>query len=256
MSANQNREFFGNPSLCLIDEYLTPLTMGQTSMETLVHRSILPFFLGVAATCYLLTEDQSFGQSMVQVWTGYYDLAPTTPPGVGSNLPLPNPWNGSSNTVFYSTNAAIYSPSDPDVNAIRLQNLGATAVTLSALNVGGTIDFFSSSYDNITGTVTLNPGTNYIFEGFDGSDLSYTSVVNLTLNSVSYSYSDATDPTFPNGVLSGFPINADETIPWTAIYTPVPESSTVPALLGSAALCIAAFVRCRTLRSSVGFKPS
>ncbi len=202
----------------------------------------MPRLFLLAALGYFLSTDNSLSQSLVQVSTGYYDVGPGSG---GSNLPLPNPWNGSPNTVFFGSNA-ILSSGDPDVNAILLQNLGTSPLTLSALNVGGTIDLFSSPYDNITGTVTLSPGINYIFEGFDGSDVSFTGVVKLTLNSQLYSYNDAINATYyPNGVLYGFPSSTDETIPWIAIYTPIPEPATYTALFGLVALGFAAYGRRR-----------
>ena len=211
--------------------------------------SIFRFFMGSAAIWVLLIASNSYGQTLVQVSTGYYDL----PPGSGgSNLPLPNPWVNSSNTVFYGSTANAMS-GDPDESAILIQNLGSSPVALTALNVGDSIDLFSLAYGNITGTVPLNPGTNYIFAAFDGSDVSFTSVVNLTLGSQNYSYGDAIDPTlYPSGVLHGFPNSTDETVPWTVISTPIPESSAYAALFGSTTLGFAVCIRRRGRRSNVG----
>ena len=196
--------------------------------------------LGCAASGLILIVSQARGQSLVQVSTGYYDL----PPGNGgSNLALPSPWVGSSNTVFYG-NTSVATSSDPDENAILLQNLGSSPVTLTALNIGSTIDLFSASYDNITGPVTLNPGMSYIFAGVDGSDVAFTDVVNLTVNGQSYSYNDAVNATYyPSGVLVGFPVSTDETVPWTVINSAVPEPASDALLLGVAAAGIVAWRR-------------
>lgn len=155
--------------------------------------------------------------SNVAVYSGYYDEPPSPGEG-GSDLPLPNPWYGSANTTYYGNGAN--PTSDLDVSTVLLLNLGSSAVVLSAANLGSdTYDLFG--IDSITNYVLLPPNQFAILVGPDGSDVSFTGVINLTMNGTVYSYSDATNATyFPSGALHGYPSATDETVPWTTVYVP------------------------------------
>jgi hypothetical protein len=162
----------------------------------------------------------------VAVYTGYYDLPPFPGEG-GSDLPLPSPWFGSANTAFYSN--GINPTNDPDVSAILLLNLGPSIVVLSNANIGGTVNLFT--FDSISNNVLLAPNQFAVFVGPDGSEATFTDVVNLTINGTLYSYTDAGDAIFfPSGVLHGFPSATDETVPWTPIYMP-PVVPMVPPVI-------------------------
>jgi hypothetical protein len=162
-------------------------------------------------------------QSLVAVSTGYYDLPQGTIPG---DLALPSPWINSPNTTFFG-DANLATSSDPDEDAILLRNLGSSPVVLSALNIGGAFNLFA--LDGISGPVSLLAGQNYIFQGVDGSDLSFNSYVSLTLDGQAYQYTDLVDPVdYPSGVLHGYPTPSNETVPWTVIYAPTPTTPGVP----------------------------
>jgi len=175
----------------------------------------------------------------VIVSTGYYDLTPAQFPG---GLPVPNPWYGSPNTTFYG-NVGQATSSDPDEDAVLLQNTGTTALTLQALTIGsGTINLFA--INGVTSPVTLAANSYTIFAGVDGSDESFGPVVNFTLNGQSFSFSDPTGSGYASGVLHGYTVfgNADETIPWTVGFSPVPEPATITmlsiGLVGVVAACL------------------
>jgi hypothetical protein len=172
----------------------------------------------------------------VEVSTGYNDEPRNgTPYSVGSGQPIP--WNGSSSTTFYG-DVGVANAYDPDEDAILLQNLGGSSVTLTAANIGS-YDLFS--LDSIGSPVTLAPGQNVILAGPDGSDVfSVLQTVGLTIAGTPYSYSDVTTAQAPNGVLDGANpfIGGSESIPWTAIYTP-PSATGVPDTGPGAALTIA-----------------
>lgn len=153
----------------------------------------------------------------VAVYSGYYDEPPFPGEG-GSDLPLPNPWYGSANTIYYGNGA---NPTgDLDASAILLLNLGSSIVVVSNANIGNdTYDFFG--IDSITSFVLLPPNQFVILVGPDGSEVSFADVINLTMNGTLYSYPDATNATYsPNGVLRGYPSASDETVPWTPVYLP------------------------------------
>jgi hypothetical protein len=191
-------------------------------------------------------------QSEVQVSTGYNDQPRNgIPYSVGSGQPVP--WLGSPNTTLYGNpgSAAAY---DPDLDAILLQNLGGSAIDLTAASIGSE-NLFVLDADYISGPIVLNPGANVILTGIDGSDeFSGVQTVGLTIGGIGYSYSDVTTAQAPDGVLDGampwIGINGGaESIPWTPIYTPpgsnsVPDSSST-MLLSSFALAGLAALRRR-----------
>lgn len=162
--------------------------------------------------------DNARAASPVLVATGYYDNPPAPTQG-GSNLPLPVPWYGGTNTTYYGSSATATN-SDPDICAILLENLGPSTVTLSAANIGGSYDLFA--LDSITNPIPLPPNQFVILAGPDGSDVSFVNIVNLTIDSTNFSFNDLTNQAwYPEGVLHGFePDFTDGTIPWTTIYTP------------------------------------
>jgi len=171
--------------------------------------------------------------STVEVSTGYYDLPQGT---IAGDLALPNPWLGSPNTTFFGDITLASPLRDPDENGVLLRNLGSTAVTLSALTIGGTFDLFA--LDNIAGPITLLAGQNYVFAGIDGSDENFAEFVSLVLDGQAYQYADAFDSSlYPYGVLHGYPSTRNETVPWTIIHAvdssaSVPEASATFPLLG------------------------
>lgn len=192
---------------------------------------------GVTSGVALVVVPVTGAGANVAVYSGYYD----EPPGQGgSDLPLPNPWYGSSNTAYYG---AIPS-ADPDVSAVMLLNLGPSIVVLSAANIGSnSYDLFG--IDSITNSVFLVPNQFTILVGPDGSEVSFDGLVNLTMNETSYSYSDATNATyFPSGVLHGYPSGTDETVPWTELYLPATVPMVPPVItnlsLGPQTVTIAA----------------
>jgi len=191
----------------------------------------LAIYGGVLAALALASVP-AHAQQPVQVSTGYqdYPYSLNSPDG-GNHL-----WYGSPNTVFYG-DAGQALGTDPDEDAVLLQNLGGSNVTLSSLVIGsGSFDLFS--IDSVGGPVTLAPGTNYIFAGVDGSDIGFGPGVSLTVGGTNYSYLDTTNGTTPTGgdyVLHGYP-GGDESVQWTPIYTPnfsnsVPDQASTLALL-------------------------
>ena len=175
--------------------------------------------VSLAASLAMLAAS-SLQASVVTVSAGYNDGTG----GGGSPLP-PNPWYGSPNTTFYG-DAGMAQSGDPDENAILLQNLGGTAVTLSAANMG-TWNLFS--LDGIVGSVIIGAGQNVILAGVDGSDVSSGSTVSVTIDSINYSFQDVTTQEAPSGVLFGNSpwVNGVETVPWTTLGSTaaVPEPS-------------------------------
>jgi hypothetical protein len=174
----------------------------------------------------------------VEISTGYND-EPRNGIPFSSGSGQPQPWYGSPNTTYYGDpgTATAY---DPDIDAVLLQNLGGSAVSLTAATMG-TYNLFT--LDSIGAPITLTPGQNVILAGVDGSDIfSGVQLVDLTLGGTAYDYSDVTTAQAPDGVLDGaMPwIGGAETMPWTPIYTPnfgVPDSGpgmalTVMTLLG------------------------
>jgi hypothetical protein len=159
--------------------------------------------------------------STVQVWAGYYDLPPGSVPGA-STLPFPSPWYGSSNTVYYGDMLQATS-TDPDIGAILLLNTGTTNATLSKASISSTAVYNLFVLNSITNSIQLLPNIFYILAGPDGSealDPGFPAIINLTINNYNYSYNDAINPTYyPHGVLYGFPVAANETLPWTTIYS-------------------------------------
>ena len=152
---------------------------------------------------------------------------------------------GKSANVTYFGNAGIAQAYDPDINAILLENMGGSSVSLTAASMGG-YDLFT--IDSISSSVALSPGAFVILAGVDGSDLSSLASVGLTIDGFSYSYSDVTTTEAPSGVLFGASpwIGGSESIPWTPIYTPtssVPDSGTTAVMLGSALFGLAALRR-------------
>jgi hypothetical protein len=181
-------------------------------------KRLLRAFVGVN----LMATFAAFGGSdPVKVSTGYFDLSS---PVFYAGQTLPDPWYGSPNTTFFGSVGQATS-SDPDEDAILLQNLSGSSVTLSALNIGGAFNLFSMN--GVAGSVSLAPGQYYIFAGVDGSDTGFTSVVNLTVGGTAYSYNDVTSVNYPGGALHGYPVSTNETVPWTPVYTP-PSTSNVP----------------------------
>jgi hypothetical protein len=150
----------------------------------------------------------------------------------------PVPWFGSPNTTFFGS-ASTAQAFDPDEDAILLQNTGATSVTLTAASITG-FDLFS--LDSIGSPVTLDPGTNVILAGVDGSEsLSGLTTVSMTIDGVTYSYSDVITADAPGGVLEGANpfVGEAESIPWTPINA-VPEPTTYAMfVLGALALVFA-----------------
>lgn len=205
-------------------------------------KSRILLFVGILCASHFLLSVTALADSPVQVSTGYYDLAP---PIAGNTAALPDPWYGSVNTTFYGS-ASLAQSGDPDEDAILLQNLGSTPVTLSAADFGGTQNLFT--LDSISGSITLNPNQNYILAGVDGSDASFTDQVNLTIGGNNYSYNDAVNSVnYPDGVLHGFPTASDETVSWTPIYTPTfstPDNSSTLLL----AACSIITLGCYQLR--------
>src|ERR1017187_8694493 len=174
--------------------------------------------IGIIAHILLWCVNSSKAGSIVLVATSYYDMPPAQGQG-GSNLPLPNPWYGSSNTTYYGSPSTATNY-DPDIGAILLENIGNTTVTLSSANIGGTYDLFT--LDSITNPIQLLPNQFYILAGPDGSDVSFADFVSLTIDGTNYNYNDSINLIYyPAGVLHGFvPDNTDGTIPWTTIFTP------------------------------------
>jgi hypothetical protein len=181
-------------------------------------KQIAGLLSGSLFSLLLLAAQAGRAQQDVEVSTGYNDEPRNgTPYSVGSGQPIP--WYGSPNTTFYGNvgQAAAY---DPDEDAILLQNLGGSSVSLTAANMGSYNLF---SLDSIGGPVTLAPGQNVILAGVDGSDVfSGVQTVGLTIGGTAYSYSDVATAQAPDGVLFGASpwIGGAETMPWTAIYTP------------------------------------
>jgi len=179
-------------------------------------RTIL--FVGFTALTLWRVVTTTEAACPVRVCTGYYDLPPAPGQG-GSNLPLPIPWYGSTNTSYYGS-AATATNNDPDICAILLQNLGTSTVILSAANIGGSYDLFA--LNSITNSIVLLTNQSVVIAGPDGSDVSFVNTVNLTIDGTNYGFNDLTNLTwYPEGVLHGFePDATDGTIPWTAVYTP------------------------------------
>jgi len=193
---------------------------------------IIGLFSGSLSILVLFGAQASWAQLDVEVSTGYNDAGPGTSP----YLPPPSPWVGSANTTVYGDQAL--TASDPDIDGILFQNLGATTVNLTAASIGS-YDLFS--LDGISGPVALAPGANVILTGVDGSDtFSSVQTVGLTIGGTSYSFTDATGPGFADGALQG---NAQywESVPWTPIYTPnisssVPDSGSSLEMMTAAIL--------------------
>jgi hypothetical protein len=153
------------------------------------------------------------------------------------------------NTVFYGS-VGTATGSDPDEDAILLENLGGSNVTLSTLTIGsGSYNLFS--LDSIGGSVTLTPDVYYIFAGVDGSDVGFSGPnVALTVNGTLYTYSDTTTGTTSTGgnyVLNGYP-GGDESVEWTPIFTPnfgtsVPDSASTLGLFAAAISSLVALRR-------------
>jgi hypothetical protein len=190
--------------------------------------SLLSFFL-------FATQAGQAAQN-VEVSTSYNDGPRNgTPYSLGSGQPLP--WNGSANTLFYG-DVGLANAFDPDEDAILLQNLGGSSISLTAATLGSYNLF---TLDSIGGPVTLAPGQNVILAGVDGSDvLSGLQMVGLTMGGTPYSYSDVATTDAPDGVLFGASpwIGGVETIPWTPIYTPrfstgVPDSGPGLAMMAA-----------------------
>jgi hypothetical protein len=193
--------------------------------------SIFAVALALAATGH--------AQSLVAVSTSYNDEpANGSSYSAGSNQPVP--WLGSPNTTFYG-NTATAAAYDPDEDAILLQNMGTSAIDLTAASIGS-YDLFS--LDSITGPVELDVGANVILAGVDGSDLfSGVQPVDLTIGGISYNYFDVATAEAPSGVLYGASpwIGGAESQPWTSI-TSIPEPSAYGLL---AALSTLGFVAWR-----------
>jgi hypothetical protein len=190
----------------------------------------------------LLAAQVGRAQQDVAVSTGYND-EPRNGISYSPASGQPNPWYGSPNTTFYG-NASTAQAYDPDEDAILLQNLGGSAVSLTAASMG-IYNLFS--LDSIGGPVTLNPGQNVILAGVDGSDtFSGLQNVALTIGGVNYSYSDVSTAAAPDGVLDGANpwIGGAESMPWTPIYTPnlgVPDSGPGLTLMAATLLGVCGF---------------
>lgn len=145
----------------------------------------------------------------VKVYAGYYDIAPCC----GNPNPLPDPWMGSANTTFFGDVGGFAGPNDPDEAALRLENTGATAVTINPGFAVGSNVF----WDGFIGSgFVLGAGQNLVFSGtaahsMDGSDLSLGSSVTVKLNGLTFGFQDT------DNLLKGFPVMADETLPWTSL---------------------------------------
>jgi hypothetical protein len=170
----------------------------------------------------------------VRISTGYNDEPRNgVPYSAGSGQP--DPWYGSANTTFYG-DAGAAQAYDPDEDAILLQNLGATPLTLTAANIG-IYNLFT--LDGIGGAVSLAPGQNVILAGVDGSDaFGPLQTVGLTIGGQNYSFSDVATADAPDGVLFGANpwIGGSESIPWTTIYAPsngAPDSGSSLALMAT-----------------------
>ena len=203
-----------------------------------IKKQIAGLLCGSLHSLLLFTALAGWARQDVEVSTGYND-EPRTGASYGLTSAQPIPWYGSPNTTFYG-DVGLATAFDPDEDAILLQNLGGSAVTLTAANIGSYNLF---SLDSISGPVTLAPGQNVILAGVDGSDIfSSLQTVGLTIGGTPYSYSDVTTAQAPNGILFGASpyIDGSETMPWTPIYTPslgVPDAGpglalTVATLLG------------------------
>jgi hypothetical protein len=172
-------------------------------------------------------------QSLVAVSTCYNDEpANGSAYSVGSNQPVP--WIGSPNTTFYG-NAGVAATYDPDEDGILLQNMGTSAIDLTAASIGS-YDLFT--LDSITGPVELDVGANVILAGVDGSDLfSGIQSVDLTIGGIGYNYSDVATAEAPSGVLDGANpwVGGAESQPWTSI-TSIPEPSAYALLVALSTL--------------------
>jgi hypothetical protein len=200
--------------------------------------SIVSFLLFAAPVAQALPD--------VEISTGYNDEPRNgTPYSDGSGQP--SPWYGSANTTFYGSvgTAAAY---DPDEDAILLQNLGGTSISLTAANIGAYNLF---TLNSIGTAVTIAPGQDVILAGVDGSDaFSGLQTVGVTLDGIAYNFSDVTTTEAPGGVLDGASpwIGGAESIPWTAIYTPpssVPDNG--PGLILTAATLLGVCIFSRKL---------
>jgi hypothetical protein len=109
--------------------------------------------------------------------------------------------------------------SDPDTDAVLIQNTGTTSIKLSALS------FAPSGYNLFalagqTSPVTIGAGQDLIVLGVDGSDVlgGVRQTVDFTINGVSYSVLDAVTKDAYDGVLYGT-VNwtSAETQPWAQI---------------------------------------
>ena len=192
----------------------------------------------------------SSARANVNVYAGYYDVAPCC----GNPNPLPDPWMGSPNTTFFGDVGGFLGPNDPDEAALRLENTGATAVTIDpGFSVGGNV-----FWDSFIGSgFTLGAGENLILTGtaahsMDGSDLNLGSSVTVKLNGFTFSFQDST------GVLNGFPTTADETLPWTSLGTitlrdspgGVPEPASWALMIAGFGLAGASLRRRRSLQAA------
>jgi hypothetical protein len=220
-------------------------SIAESKRDNMKNHSVRYFapFMGLAMLTALAAHA---GPSQVAVSSGYNDEPRNGVPfSSGSGQPVP--WYGSPDTTFYG-NASVAQAYDPDEDAILLENLGATSISLTAASIGSYNLF---SLDSISSPVALNPDQFVIIAGVDGSDaFSGVQTVGLTIGGTSYSYSDVTASQAPDGVLDGaMPwIGGAESMPWTSIYAPrisgppVPDSSSAFWLFGIA-LCGLAICR-------------
>ncbi|MGE5227334.1 MAG: PKD domain-containing protein, partial [Planctomycetaceae bacterium] len=173
------------------------------------------------------------GTGSIAVYGGYYDTHHTVNP-----KPKPSPWKGSANVVFDglpdrgSTNGW-------DTSTIRVDNLGAAAITVSI-----TVDIGTHHYA-LWGSHSVPAGASVIFaqtsvENFDGSDTNPAGcygcspsectsmvsqtipVVHVTVNGVTTSYEDPGQVLNTNGVdAAGCPATGtrnDESHPWVELH--------------------------------------
>ncbi len=165
-----------------------------------------------------------------------------------TNPRFPSPWYGAKSFTFVADKSVVdvKDDDDPDTSAIRIDNTGSRALTISKVSVKGC---GSSAFD-IWGTAPFKypykiaPKKTDVFSStsgnnFDGSeDCSSAPTVTVTVNGVSHSYADDVANAGAGAIVGGAYAadDGDESTPWTKLGGQAVTVAVVPSKLGSASV--------------------
>jgi hypothetical protein len=163
-----------------------------------------------------------------------------------TNPRFPFPWYGAKNVTYVGSAAVgnVKLDNDPDTSAIRIDNKGATTLTISkisvkgcgstAFNIWGTAPF-KYPYKIARGKIDIFSSTSG--DNFDGSEGCASPVVTVVINGASHAYADHTANAGAGAIVGGAysTDSGDESTPWTKIAGPADKIVVLPATLGPGA---------------------